>query len=254
MIPLTIDVSGTSTVSRQPNFAIVKLHVEAQGDSPEIAENQVTATSKKIDKLFSRLSRDAPDMISSFSPTNFYTWCNSPYRHILSRMRRLVFNASTSYEVCFWDFDLTRVVVEYVALLPHVKIQSVDWKLTEESEEGLATWARTRAMLDAMKKATDLAEVIGRKVVPTHIRDAGSKRFYPPSQVPGMSRQMRQSNQSYRLHSENNHRDDIRLYELEKTRPRYITLGLLMSRLRKLMIGTITRIIDHDSSDDDNEI
>jgi uncharacterized protein YggE len=54
---------------------------------------------------------------------------------------------------------------------PKVEVDSIDWRLTDETGSELASKARKMALRDAIRKADDYAEVVQRKVVAVEITD-----------------------------------------------------------------------------------
>ncbi|KAJ6031879.1 hypothetical protein N7540_002611 [Penicillium herquei] len=194
MTPLTIEISGTSTVSRQPDQAVLRLHVKSQGLFKEAVVDEVTNTSNNLmHRFLNRVSQHLPDEVPSFSSTKLCTWLNlkDSHRHESdTKTASSVCHAVLSYKVSFRNFDILKDFSKYLKEYPNVVVHSIEWQLTEESDKALATLARKMAMRDAIKKATDLAEVVERKVVPTKIHDSGSRRFYPPNQAPVMLPQM----------------------------------------------------------------
>ncbi|KAJ5725283.1 uncharacterized protein N7483_006640 [Penicillium malachiteum] len=244
MTPLTIEVSGTSTHSRQPDLAVMRVYVKSQGPFEKNVTSQVAAASDNLHHFFDQLSRDIPDAIASFSSTHLCTWLDNHHRQD-SQRRRNLFYARLSYKVCFHRFDLLSEVVEIIKAYPRVEIHSIEWQLTEESDKALATLTRKMAMRDAILKATDFAEVVGRKVFPTKIHDSGSRRLYPPNQpsVPegGLSAQ---SYRSGNLNLGNNHR-----HEAIDTEPEDIKYTASV----EVQFTEVDSDDDDDSDDDSND-
>lgn len=79
--------------------------------------------------------------------------------------------ASISFKAMFRDFSKMSEVIGKLLAYPKVEIDSIDWRLTDETGSKLASEARKMALRDAIRKAEDYAEVVQRKVVAVEMTD-----------------------------------------------------------------------------------
>jgi uncharacterized protein YggE len=58
-----------------------------------------------------------------------------------------------------------------LAKVPHTEIEGVSWSLTKERREELSSGTRKMALKNALTKAVDCADVLGKSVSLVEIRD-----------------------------------------------------------------------------------
>jgi uncharacterized protein len=75
------------------------------------------------------------------------------------------FTASTRFEVKFRDFARLGSFATTLSATPFVSIAKVEWRLTAATEASLGTQSRQLALQDAIAKATDFADVLGKSTV-----------------------------------------------------------------------------------------
>ena len=83
---------------------------------------------------------------------------------ILSRRGPRTFTARTTFSIKFRDFSLLGSLAAKLSTMPHVSISNIAWRLTDASQDALASTNRKQAVEDAVKKANDYVEAIGGKV------------------------------------------------------------------------------------------
>jgi len=180
MAPLTIDVSGQSIISRHPERAVLFLDVKSDGPEQEIVSKDVTTTSNNLHQHLKELLPkyydngspvDGP--VESFSSTLLRTWSAVPTDDKNKPLDR-VYYATSSFEVVFYDFKKLSEIVGKLVAQPKVEINSIEWRLAEATKKELGSESRKLAMRDAIDKANDYAEVIGREVVAVEINDGDS--------------------------------------------------------------------------------
>lgn len=178
-MPLRIEVTGTSTISRRPERAIIHLHVSSTGPSLETVIDNVASTSNSLQtlvksKLAPKDTSGSPTSdaavthwsMSSLSTGSWYVYDNK------GNPKERTYSASTRFEIKFQDFAKLGVVITDLASMLHVTIQRIEWKLTDATRASLAGQSRKQAIEDAFAKAKDYAEAVGLKeVVATEIVD-----------------------------------------------------------------------------------
>lgn len=179
MAPLTITVSGQSVIGRHPERGVLKVAVRADGPQQEVVSKEVTSTSNQLHQLFKELSPktesgyatvDAP--VTTFSSTVLKTWSRVSTDDKDRPLPR-VYHATSSFQVIFRDFTKMSEVVGKLVAYPKVEIDSIDWQLTDGTLTALGSESRKQAIRDAIQKAKDYAEVLGREVVVVEITDDG---------------------------------------------------------------------------------
>lgn len=71
----------------------------------------------------------------------------------------------------FQDFAKLEEVLGTLFKMPHVEIDATEWRLTDATKASLSSELRKAAMRDAIAKAGDYAEVLGRNVVAVEVLD-----------------------------------------------------------------------------------
>lgn len=175
--PLEIDVTGISTIHRHAERGFMSITVKSEGSLQETVSEEVTSTTNRLQQMFKALApktatgEPAPDaQVTVFSIGSIRSWSEIPYdRNDNPRPRE--YHASSSFEVIFRDLDKLGETASLLFAMPHVEITSIQWRLTDETRTSLMTQSRKEAMLDAIQRARDYAEVVGREVVPVEICD-----------------------------------------------------------------------------------
>jgi len=179
MAPLEITVEGLSSIHRHAERGVISVAVSSDGSSKETVSQEVTSTSNLLQQMFKELApktetgtatSDAP--ITVFSMGSIQSWSRIQYDKDNQPGPRQ-YHASSSFEVIFRDFEKLGDVASSLFAMPHVDITSISWRLTDETRESLGSETRKAAMLNAIQKARDYAEVIGREVVAVKITDSG---------------------------------------------------------------------------------
>jgi uncharacterized protein YggE len=180
MAPLTINVSGESIISRHPERAVLHIAVKSDGPDQDTVSKDVTTTSNDLHQLFKELSPknengyanvDAP--ITTFSSTFLRTWSRVPTDDKNKPLDR-VHHATSSFEVIFRDFNKLSEIAGMLVAHPKVEIDSIEWRLTDDTKKALGSESRKMAIRDAVRKANDYAEIIGQEVVAVEVSDGGS--------------------------------------------------------------------------------
>ncbi|MCJ1286459.1 hypothetical protein MMC26_005804 [Xylographa opegraphella] len=179
--PLEITVTGASVISRPAERAVLSLTVMSEGPSQSTVSHDVTSTSHDLRATFQALSPKtatgdaAPDAaITVFSTTALTTKTWVPDDRHGDPLPARLYAASTRFHVIFRAFATLAEVAGALFATPHVVIESTKWTLTDATLAAVASESRRAAMRDAVTKAADLADVVGRRVVAVQIEDLGS--------------------------------------------------------------------------------
>lgn len=183
MAPLEITVKGSSVISRHAERAVLLVSVSSQGTSQEAVSEDVTSTSNKLVEIFKELAPrgedgnatlDAPVTVFSITSSNTTSWIPSAPRYSESVQLPRQFEASTNFNVIFRDFGKLGEVTSALFTMPHTTVENTEYILTDRTKEDLGSESRKAALIDAMQKAHDYAEVLGKNVTAVEIKDQGS--------------------------------------------------------------------------------
>ncbi len=182
MAPLEIIVAGDSVISRHAERAVLVVRVSSEGESQETVSKDVTSTSNKLIKTFKELAPrtedgnatpDAPVTIFSMTSLRTSSWIPEPSRNNEFVQLPRQFEAITGFNVIFRNFEKLGEITGTLFTMPHATIESTEYILTDRTKEDLGSESRKAALRDAIQKAQDYAEVVGKSVVAVEITDQG---------------------------------------------------------------------------------
>jgi hypothetical protein len=183
MAPLKVTVGGSSVITRQPERGILNVTVNAEGSTRQIVSRKVTETSNELTKLFKDLSPKTESgeltedaAVVTYFSTSLRTWRWQVHGGA-SCVRNQEYRGNSSLVAVFRNFTKMSVVVGELVGYSNVDINSIGWELTAATKKALSSESRKEAIRDAVQKATDYTEVIGRKVVAVEIQDGGNSSF-----------------------------------------------------------------------------
>ena len=178
-LPLEIDVRGTAEITREPERAVLSIGISSEGAVQDVVAQQVSSTCNQLQQSFDKLApktstgEATPEAPIATVSTNFLrSWSYIPYDTKGKALQR-VYGASSSFEVVFRDFETLGNIASELFLMPYVTINHIEWCLTDPSLHALGAESRKLAMQDAIAKANDYANFVGRKIVPVKITDQG---------------------------------------------------------------------------------
>ena len=183
MVPLTINIQGESVIGRVAERAVLTLTVSSTGKSQTTVSEDVTSTCNNLRSIFQDLApknadglapADAP--VTQFSMSSFLTSSHLPRDKDGKELER-EYDASTRFTIIFRDFGKLGQITSMLFRMPHVEIENTDWRLTPATIEGLGSESRKAAMEDAIRKAKDYGDVLGRNPVAVEVRDSGYQSY-----------------------------------------------------------------------------
>lgn len=98
--------------------------------------------------------------VTWFASDRIQVWSHRPFNDKGEQVP-LVHHAQTTTRVKFRDFDELVRWVERAAAHPGVRIDGIEWTLTEATRQGAVAAVRTRAVEEARAKAQTYAEALG---------------------------------------------------------------------------------------------
>jgi uncharacterized protein YggE len=170
--PLEITINGTGSAIHPAERAILVLEAKAEGQpTPGQASAVVTRSANIIrdtitpycpqDEATGRTVDGAP--IAHYSMSTLDT--SSHRNHVKTKIGDfhenevvITYEARAKFNIKFHDFSaLNKLATEFSAM-DHIKILSIDWRLTDATLHSIRGGARKNAARDAIQKAVDYAE------------------------------------------------------------------------------------------------
>ncbi|EER39570.1 conserved hypothetical protein [Histoplasma capsulatum var. duboisii H88] len=180
MPALEINVSGECRLNRPAERACLSVRVAAESSSQDEAAQNATRAVNTLHEKFRALSprtgdshatSDAP--ITTFNIGSITTSSRIPtdINNIPTGPRQ--FSAFASLSAVFRDFAKLGQIASQLFMMPFVEVQSIDWRLTNATSAELNKEARSKALLNAIEKATLYSQVVARQVSVVEICDQG---------------------------------------------------------------------------------
>lgn len=182
MAPLEIRLQGNSVIARPAERAVLSVKVSSEGTSQETVSNDVTLTSNNLVKIFRELAPkdevgnatpDAPITVFSTPSLQTRSWISTTSRNNETVQLPRCFEASSRFKVIFRDFEKLGEISDKLFKMPHTDVTETEYILTDKTQEDLGSESRKAALRDAIQKAQDYAEVVGKNVVAVEITDQG---------------------------------------------------------------------------------
>ncbi|KAF2679740.1 hypothetical protein K458DRAFT_422051 [Lentithecium fluviatile CBS 122367] len=196
MAPLEIHVTGSADTLRPAERAILVLKVS----SPDLltqaeASAVVTITANTIREAITphcppegTAARDAPNAgIAHYSMSTLDTDARSRSKELATPKEdgtkttyEMVYTATVVFNIKFADFDLLNELATDFSAMQHVKIQRVNWDLTDATVNFIEGQTRQAAAANCIQRAQDFAEVfggvakedLGRKVRAVYVKES----------------------------------------------------------------------------------
>ena len=173
MTDTIITVQGEHSDWYAAERAIVRAGVHAWGARRDaVFERAKRAAATIRDSVEPRFDRDAGP-ITWWASDSVRVWAERPWNNEGKQLPR-VFHAAQDFTVKFRDFDELSAWVETTAEVPDAVVASIEWDLTESTRTSATAEVRSRAVKDAVAKATVFAQSIGlRQVTAIALADPG---------------------------------------------------------------------------------
>ena len=160
MTETIITVRGRFSSFYPPERATVKVSVGFEGSEREPVFSETVAVSSRVRSLISgRLSpTDGP--ITWWSSDSIQVWSSKPWNQDGAQLPP-VFHSRVGFSVKFSDFAVMAEWIEQVAVIEGLTISAISWALTEARKTAVIAEVRSRAVEDAVAKASMYAQSIG---------------------------------------------------------------------------------------------
>lgn len=160
MSETVITVQGRFSGFYLPERATLTLAVGFDGPDRDIVFGQTTASSEDVRARITSLLDKKTGPITSFSNDSVQVWSDRPWNQDGLTLDP-VFHARLGFVVKFSDFSELAAFIEEVATTSGVKVGALQWELTETMRSAAIAEVRSRAVKDAVVKATIYAQSIG---------------------------------------------------------------------------------------------
>ncbi|KAF2727653.1 hypothetical protein EJ04DRAFT_538829 [Polyplosphaeria fusca] len=148
---------------------VLEIQVQGTGYNIRPAEPEATAvvaaaTSVLHDEIMPYCPQDEegrtlPDAaIAHYSMTTLDTTSNQQRRDREGTFYEPTYSARVELHIKFADFDVLNILATKFSAMDNIKIQRIEWKLTDATYEDIQTIARKAAAQSAIQKAYDYAE------------------------------------------------------------------------------------------------
>ena len=155
-----ITVQGTHDAFHPAERATVTVTVGFEGpERTAVVASTTRGTTALVAGIAAR--HDPSDGPVTWHATDrIQVWSNRPFNNKGEQLP-LVHHAQTTTRAKFRDFDDLARWVEGAARYPGVRIDGIEWALTEQTKQATVASVRTRAVEDARRKAETYAGALG---------------------------------------------------------------------------------------------
>ena len=160
MTDTIITVQGRFSSFSPPERATVRLSVGFEGADRESVFSETVAVSSTVRSLVSALHSPAEGPITWWSSENIQVWSTRPWNQDGAQLPS-VFHSRVAFSVKFSDFAAMASWIERVAVLDGLTVGDISWALTEARKTAVIAEVRSRAVKDAVAKASVYAQSIG---------------------------------------------------------------------------------------------
>lgn len=168
-----ITVQGRHTASAPAERVTLALTVQFDGGERAVVMDDLSATSAKVSALIDPLDGGSDGPVTRWSSDSVQVWTQRPWANDGTRLAP-VHSARVGFRVRFRDFAALARFVDDAAAVPGVGIDHLEWALTDGTRLGMTAEVRSRAVKDAVAKASVYAQSIGLgTVTATALADEG---------------------------------------------------------------------------------
>jgi len=155
-----ITVRGRFSSFSPPERATVRLSVGFEGEDRESVFSETMAVASRVRALVSALHSPTEGPITWWSSENIQVWSSRPWNQDGDQLPS-VFHSRVAFSVKFSDFAAMAAWIERVAVLDGLTVGDISWALTEARKTAVIAEVRSRAVKDAVAKASVYAQSIG---------------------------------------------------------------------------------------------
>lgn len=164
MADTIITVQGEHSAWYPAERATVHLSIQVDGPHRDAVFASAVSASDAVRGSIEALYDKAKGPVTWWTADSVRVWSDRPWNNE-GKQLPLVFHAALDISVKFSDFDALSRWVEAMASIEFVSIGSIGWDLTDATRTSVTTETRSRAVKDAVAKATIYAQSIGLATV-----------------------------------------------------------------------------------------
>ena len=173
MTETVITVQGRFSAFYPAERATVEVSVHREAPKRQPAFAGTLAASETVRESIVALHDPAAGPVTWWASDNIQVWTEKPWNNEGKQLPP-VFHARIGFTVKFNDFEALTKWIEAVSATDSVSVGQVSWALTEARTTGVTAEVRSRAVKDAVAKASVYAQSIGLgSVVAVAIADPG---------------------------------------------------------------------------------
>ncbi len=173
MTETTISVQGQHTAWYTAERASVVVGISFDGPHRNPVFSSATAALAAVRETVTGLHDAATGPITWWSADTVRVWSERPW-NTEGKQLDPVHHAALDLTAKFSDFEALATWIELVVAIPGTGISGIEWTLTDATRTSATTEVRSRAVKDAVAKATVYAQSIGLgSVTATAIADPG---------------------------------------------------------------------------------
>lgn len=159
-----ITVQGAHSAWYPAERATVRATVHAFGPEREPVFARALAAAETLRSQLEPMVDEDAGPVTWWSSDRVSVWSERPWNNEGQQLP-LVYHASQDLSAKFKDFDALSRWIEQAAVVEDVTISSLAWDLTDETRTTVTTDVRTKAVQDAVAKATVFAQAVGLTTV-----------------------------------------------------------------------------------------
>lgn len=160
MAETIITVQGEYSSWYPAERATVRAGVHVDGPKREEVFTRAVAASDALRALITELFDKSAGPITWWTSDSVRVWSERPWNNEGKQLAPM-FHAAVDFTAKFSDFEALSRWVESAAAIEDVAIGSIAWDLTESTRTSATSEVRSRAVKDAVSKATVYAQSIG---------------------------------------------------------------------------------------------
>lgn len=160
MTETIITVQGEFSAYYPAERATVNLTVQADGADRARVFAEATEAAETVRASLLALHDQKSGPVTWWSAESIRVWSERPWNQNGDQLP-LVYHSSLGFSVKFSAFDTLSEWLESVAVIPGVTVNHVAWDLTDSSRTSATVEVRSRAVKDAVAKASVFAQSIG---------------------------------------------------------------------------------------------
>lgn len=160
MTETMITVQGRFSAFYPAERATVEVAVHNEAAKRQPAFSATVAASDSVRELVTGLHDPKAGPVTWWASDSVQVWTEKPWNHEGKQLPP-VFHARVTFTVKFSDFAALTQWIESVSAIDGVSVGSVAWSLTEGHKTGITAEVRSRAVKDAVAKASVYAQSIG---------------------------------------------------------------------------------------------